>query len=217
MRWYCTLLAGCLACGSDPSSIPNPDDDARFVTVSGSVLDSVLGEPVPGIRVIVGDSLVTTDDEGRFSTRHRGGLFPLAITDHRFEPLEQIERFDSFKTFILHGRGVAPYIMGCSFGPDSVYSQILDLQGRKTINRRSGSYLTLRAGAQIIQRDAYSWVWNPVNTLTWRTAAPLTAAADTVDWRIEDADGNARTLRCLRATSPPPCDSCGGQPGRRRG
>jgi hypothetical protein len=210
MRYSAIILLCCAACG-DPKTPNSPSEDpAHYLPVSGTVYDSVLGQAIPGLRVLVGDSAVLTDTFGRFSTMHRSGAFVIAVNDSRYETFTRPDRLQGNNIVVLSLRGRAPYVTSCEFGADSVMATMVDLQGRKTINRRNGSFLTAELPGDSLQNDAYSWSWRPIDDFTWRTASPVSSSASAVEWRLEDADGNSRTTRCVRSAPPPPCETCGG-------
>ncbi|MEO8199264.1 MAG: hypothetical protein ABI679_01975 [Gemmatimonadota bacterium] len=210
MRWHRLLLLGLAGCGGAADTSSQNDLPVQTFTVTGLVRDSVLGSPLAGIRVLVGDSAVITDAAGRFTTIYRGGRTSIIVNDGLYEPY--LANHDLVRNIdvILELAGQAPYVIGCGFSGDSVTATMLDLQGRKTINRRAASYLLARSGPAIIQNDAYSWHWNPIDNITWRTNVPLGGPADSVDWTLEDGDGNTRFTRCVK--QPPPCQGCASRP-----
>lgn len=210
MRWACLLALFGAACGTPAEPTGQNESPILTFSVTGMVRDSILGTPVAGIRVLVGDSGVVTNADGRFATRYREGRALVEINDLRFEPFSTSLTFMKDEELTLLVRGQAPYVIGCVFRGDSVSATMIDLQGRKTINRRAASYLLARASQSVIQNDANSWHWNPIDNLTWLTNVPLGSPADSVDWSLEDADGNARFTRCVR--QPPPCQGCGRSP-----
>lgn len=208
MRRSCLLLLLTAACagGAEPTAHdPLPVPTFRL---SGVVRDSVLGVPVAAVHLLLGDTAAVTDTAGYFTLQFPAGEAPLLIADPRFEPYAAAMSVfkDSEITLLL--RGQAPYVTSCAFQGDSVSATIVDLQGRKTVNRRAESYLVARSSQAVIQNDANSWHWNAVDNVTWRTNVPIGGLADSVDWQLEDADGNARLTRCTRQA--PPCLHCGG-------
>ncbi len=207
MRWPILLSTVLLACSPEAEPLATESLPVNYFTISGSVLDSILGAPIENIRILVGDSVVTTDASGQFSTRYREGPSSIVIDDIQYEPLAVSRYFNRDQAFILQLRGQAPYVRSCSFSGDSVSATILDLQGRKTINRRAESFLVARIRQTEVQNDGNFWHWNPVDHFTWRTNVPLGSIADSVDWRLEDADGNARITRCVNQSAP--CAACG--------
>ena len=207
MRNSIALLALSVACAGDSTSPPPGDTSGRSYEISGVVEDSLLGVPLSGIRVTLFDSFTVTDAAGRFAFQHPSGRFDLTVADYEFAPYAtEVEIFRD-QSLRIRLQGSAPYLLACFFDTGVLTARILDLQGRKTINRRSQSIVTLVSNQPVFERDAYGWYWTPVDNLTWLAHVPHGAVvADTAIWRLEDADGFARVARCIK--EPPPCESC---------
>ena len=209
MRRLVLLLPICLSCGDDNRDVAgvNPPEE-RIHLVSGMVEDSVLNLSLAGVRIRVGDSLVVSDFGGRFQVRHRAGNFGISVQDVAYERYDTpLALFQDRQTLVVRLQGQAPYLVSCTFETDLITARILDLQGRKTINRRSQSTITLLSNDTNIKRDAYSWYFTPVDNLTWLAYVPLAGVvADTAVWRLEDSDGYTRTTQCVK--QPPPCTTC---------
>jgi hypothetical protein len=176
--------------------------------VSGTVHDSVLGDPVVGIRLFIGDSSAVTDSQGRFRTRQAPGPTDLSVRDYRYEGFaSRLQLYRDEVNVRVRLRGEAPYLLSCGFAPTLLTAEVVDLQGRKTINRRGASTITLVASDSSYQQDANLWSWTPVDDLTWLAHIPLTSVgADTAVWRLEDSDGHVRSARCVNR--PAPCTTC---------
>lgn len=209
MRRLVLLLPICLSCGDDNRDVAgvNPPE-GRTHLVSGMVEDSVLNLSLAGVRVRVGDSLVVTDAEGRFQVWHRAGNFGISVQDVAYERYDTpLALFQDRQTLVVRLQGQAPYLMSCTFEADLLTARILDLQGRKTINRRSQSTITLQSNSTSVKRDAYSWYFTPVDNLTWLAYVPMQGVvADTATWRLEDSDGYVRTSQCVKQAAP--CTTC---------
>ena len=209
MRRLILLLPLCLSCGGDNGDVSGVKPPEGLVhQVSGRVEDSLLNLALQGVRVRVGDSLVVTDSMGQFQVKHRAGSFTISVQDVNYDRYETpLELFQDRQTIVVRLRGQAPYLVSCDFETDLLTARILDLQGRKTINRRSQSTITLQSNSINVKRDAYSWYFTPVDNLTWLAHVPLQGVvADTAIWRLEDADGYVRTTQCVK--QPPPCTTC---------
>jgi hypothetical protein len=208
MRRLLPIVTLVLACGGEPGTSPVETPEPVFRPVNGVVEDSMLSVPLPGIRVLIGDSAVVTDSQGRFSLSHRSGDFELVVEDYGYEPYRRRVRVygDAPLNRVLL-RGEAPYLLSCSFEADLLTATVVDLQGRKTLNRRSQSTITLFSNTTRYFREAYNWYWTPVDNLTWLAHVPHAGVvADTAEWRLEDADGYVRGARCVN--QPGPCQDC---------
>lgn len=196
------------ACGEEQApSAPSATDSTPFFSITGFVLDSMLGLPLPGIRVAVGDSIAVTDQSGAFQLWQRRGASAVRINDAAYEPYTVPLGFASHSTVTVPLRGLAPYALQCHFQADTVQAVIVDLQGRKTLNRRTMTRLSARDNG--IVRTADTWFWTPVDHLTWTAAVILPQSSiDSVEWRLEDQDGNVRMTSCVRTQGP--CRTCGG-------
>jgi len=209
MRRLALLLPLCLSCGADNSDVAGvkPPED-QFHLVAGRVEDSVLNLGLQGVRLRIGDSLVVSDSTGQFQVLHRAGSFGIVVQDVNYDRYEvPLDLFQDRQSLVVRLRGQAPYLLACTFETDLLTARILDLQGRKTINRRSQSTITLQSNSTSVKRDAYSWYFTPVDNLTWLAHVPLQGVtADTAVWRLEDADGYVRTTQCVKQA--PPCTTC---------
>jgi hypothetical protein len=207
--WRALLLSTlCLSCGNDPDPAAPSGGPGPLHVVSGVVEDSMLNLPVAGIRVLIGDSVAVTDSQGRFTTVHRSGNFTILVDDYSYERYEvPLAIFSDDRPHVVRLRGFAPYLLSCTFETDLLTARVVDLQGRKTVDRRSQSAITLVSNETRFYREAYNWYWTPVDNLTWLAHVPHTGVvADTADWRLEDADGYVRGARCVN--QPPPCTGC---------
>ena len=202
------LLAFCVSCGGEPDGIAPVVPDEPMRVVSGVLEDSVLSIPVAGVRVLIGDSSVVSDSQGRFVTLHRSGDIRLSVADYRFEsystPYTVLGDDDNIQ---LRLRGEAPYLTSCTFGSELLTATLIDLQGRKTINRRTQSTTTVVGDGSSYRRDANTWSWTPIDNFTWLAHVPIGGVgADSAVWQLEDADGHVRSARCTN--QPPPCVAC---------
>ena len=209
MRRLALLLPLCLSCndsGPDVAGVNHPAE--RIHSVGGMVEDSVLSLNLAGVRLRIGDSLVVSDSLGRFQVKHRAGNFGISVQDVAYERYDApLALFQDRPSLVVRLQGQAPYLISCDFEADLLTARILDLQGRKTINRRSQSTITLQSNQTNVKRDAYSWYFTPVDNLTWLAHVPLQGVvADTAVWRLEDSDGYVRTTQCVK--QPPPCTTC---------
>ncbi len=201
------LIVGCgpdhESGGKDPTGLV-----PVYYSVTGAIYDSVLGVPAAGLRVFVGDSVVTTSEAGIFHVLQREGSGYIIVNDIRFEPLVLPFAFDHRATPTILLRGTAPYVFHCQFHQDSVTAFIVDLQGRKSMDRRTRTRLTTGLGQQSVVRTGDRWLWTPLDNITWSASVGLPdSTVSSVEWRLEDLEGNVRTSTCQRS---PYCPDCQG-------
>ncbi|HEV8123762.1 MAG TPA: hypothetical protein VGP80_05955 [Gemmatimonadales bacterium] len=201
------VLVGCgpdHGSGDKDPTAPAP----TYYDITGVVFDSVLGLPATALRVSVGDSVTTTSDAGVFHVHQKAGNGFINITDLRFEPLHLPYAFDHSATVTLFLRGSAPYAFRCQFRQDTVTALIVDLQGRKTMDRRTRTLLTADLNQQQVVRTGDKWLWTPLDNITWSASVGLPdSTVSLVQWRLEDLEGNVRTASCDRSE---PCTQCQG-------
>jgi hypothetical protein len=198
MRRFLPVIVLLAAC-HEPS-VPTADSGGPAelgYTVSGVFYDSLADVPVPGVRVFVGDSSAVTDLSGHYEMRTSGSIVPIWVTNLAFEPIRREELLGRDIVLNLLGRRNAPWVGPCAFAGDSVEVTIIDLQGRKSIDRRSLSRVTVEGPGFTRQRDAYYWHWTPLDNFTWRVAVPIgQAGAERASWRLEDGDGFVTSSQC---------------------
>jgi len=199
-----------LGCRSEPGAgdKDSTGPTAVYYDLTGVIFDSVLGLPASGLRVNIGDSTATTSEAGVFHVRQKAGSGFINITDLGFEPLHLPIAFDHNATMTLFLRGSAPYAFRCQFRSDTVTALIVDLQGRKTMDRRTLTLLTTEVNQQTVVRTGDKWLWTPLDDITWSASVglPDTSIAS-VQWHLEDLEGNVRTASCDRSQ---PCTQCQG-------
>lgn len=199
-----------LGCGRDPG--PDGKDPTGpapvYYEITGAVFDSLLSVPAVGLRVVVGDSVVTTSAAGVFHVRQRAGNGLISIDDLNFEPLHLPFAFNHHATLTFLLRGEAPYAFRCQFRQDTVTALIVDLQGRKTMDRRTRTRLTAELDQQPVVKTGDKWLWTPLDNITWSVSVGLPdSLIPSVEWKLEDLDGNVRTASCDRSQI---CTACQG-------
>jgi hypothetical protein len=198
----CLLTLGCA--GSE-SSAPSPVPEGRFVPVSGVVRDSILGEPVAGIRVFAGDSSFVTGPDGAFALILAQGRQALQAAPFAFEPLRLDLDLNSPRTFVLLLRRQAPAVIACVVTPAGLSACVLDLQGRKTVDRRFATSVEIESDAGSRRLLGHDLAWYPLSDLTWRVDLPGTALSRSdVLWNLADGDGFRSARRCSDAPAQAP-------------
>lgn len=198
-------LAGLVACGSPP---PAPDETAipeQRVLLTGVVLDSLAALPVAGARVLGTDSMVVTDAAGSFRIMVPTGPFTILVTHPDYESYGLSVTLEVPAHRIVQLRRLAPAVLGCRIASDTVYATVVDLQGRKTVNRREGSVAIVRSGGQEVVLSGLSWSWQPVDSLTLAVSIPPPGGAVTgATLTVSDVAGFRGAAACFRAEPPSP-------------
>jgi hypothetical protein len=196
-------LAALVACGSPP---PAPDETAipeQRVLLTGVVLDSLAGLPVAGARVLGTDSVEVTDAAGSFRLMVPARPFTVLVTHPGYEGYALSVALQMPAHRIVRLRRLAPAVLGCRIAADTVYATVVDLQGRKTVNRREGSVAILRSGGQDVMLSGLSWYWQPVDSLTLAVFIPPPGGRVTgATLTVSDVAGFRGTAECFWAGLP---------------
>lgn len=197
------LVAACVGGGDGPAGV-EPAGPAPRVVLQGTVLDSLLGKPVAGAAVLIADADTVTGPDGRFRLEVPAGLQAFVVIAPGHEIRQGSLRVPSITpaTFML--RRVAPTVLACGFASDTLRAIIVDLQGRKTVNRREGARLLLVGETDSLVLAGGELWWTPVDYLTWlvRAAVPLERLVAAV-WRVPDTDGNLEAAACASLADNP--------------
>jgi len=78
----------------------------------------------------------------------------------------------------------------------------VDLQGRKTLNRATGSLIVLSDMAGDTVVTAWDWAWRAVDELTGRAKVPT--QVDHAVWTLRDQQGFGELVDCQSVPAPPP-------------
>ncbi len=101
-------------------------------------------------------------------------------------------------------RRLAPLLMACALQADTIHALIVDLQGRKTLNRREGSTVTLTAPSGFTVLNGFAWRWTAIDNLTWRVRVPVVGdSVSRIAWQLRDSDGNLDASECGQVAAPP--------------
>ncbi len=197
-------IAGLVACGGSPPAPDEPAIPEPRVPLTGVVLDSLAGLPVAGARVLGTDSVVVTD---------AGGSFRLLVPTRPLVILVMASGYGSHALPVsLQGpahrtvrlRRLAPAVLGCAIVSDTVYATVVDLQGRKTVNRREGSVAVISSGGQAVVLTGLAWYWRPLDSLTLAVVIPPPAGAVAAAvLTVSDVEGFRGTAQCFPAGPSP--------------
>lgn len=197
-----------IGCGTGPEAArrdpASPSDVSYFI--SGFMVDSVLGIPPAGLKVAVGDSQVTLPANGSFRVEQHEEHGFINIDDFQFEPMQIPFAFTAPGAIRVQLRGTAPYALACEFRGGTVSAKIIDLQGRKTMDRRTRTSLSATINQQDVVLTGDRWLWTPRDNVTWGVAVTFPDTSfQHVTWRLEDLAGNVRTTSCERSVV---CTQC---------
>lgn len=168
-----------------------------MVTIGGTVTDSLMGGGIPGVRVSSGRYVTTADAGGLWSLTVPKGHTTVSTSPAGYEPLSYtFEALGSMEVDLL-ARRLAPAVIDCTRDGDSVHATLVDLQGRKTIERWNQSAALIRDPAGVYTVGAINWKYQAIDPLTWRvTLVPISSATTLIQWDIYDSDGHRFTGAC---------------------
>lgn len=196
------LLAGCGA----PDSLFTPpagDPAPVLVWLDGRVADSMTGAALADVGIFGGESTVASDIDGRFRVPVRTGMVTLRATASGYEHFSSVFNVVTSGSHDLLLRRLAPALLACGLQGDTLTGIVVDLQGRKTIDRREGSFAVLTTGGSAL--TAINWYWQPVDYLTWRIAIPLNGSPATDALLVlRDTDGWLSGRACAGLPAPDP-------------
>jgi len=172
--------------------------------VDGVVLDSLRGIPVPNASVSIGDTGTMTDVAGRFRLFSPTGAVPVLVLAYGHEARSLVLSVYGTTRSTITLRRLAPLLIACTLQADTIHALIVDLQGRKTLNRREGSTVALTVPSGITVLNGFSWRWTPIDHLTWRVRVPVGGApVSRISWQLRDLDGNLDASDCSQVAPPP--------------
>ncbi len=200
------LLAAACYGGGEPAPLAPGPGELDLVAIHGVVTDSVLGRPLGGVPLTVGGKVVQTDAEGRYSARVPAGPLVVRVQFSLYEDYQVRVPIAVDQEINFPLRRLNPALTACAIGADSIRAVIVDLQGRKTINRAEGSTLRMAsaAGGQT-EVTAWDWRWTAVDEYTWR-AAIATPDAQVISalFTLRDKRGFGELAECSLAPAPQP-------------
>jgi hypothetical protein len=171
--------------------------------LTGAVYDSLashVGPPVaaPGVRVSVDGAVDITDAAGRFTVTEvlGGSHVPFELLSLNYEPRVDTFLIDRDLTVFLPVRRLAPLITAFFPAGDSTWITVVDLQGRKTVNRWLRTQATLANGTAQWTRLGNTWIWNPVDSITYLVSIPNTSGAEEFRFDIHDVTGSTSQAVC---------------------
>ncbi len=207
-RWCWAVVICCSAClgGGDGPAEPGRDaaGPGPTVLVDGVVLDSLRGVPVPNASVSVGDTGTMTDVAGRFRLFAPTGAVPVLVLAYGHEARSMVLSVHGSTRSTITLRRLAPLLVACGLQADTIHALIVDLQGRKTLNRREGSTVALTGPSGITVFNGFAWRWTAIDNVTWRVRVPgVGDSVSRIAWQLRDTDGNLDASECSQVAAPP--------------
>jgi hypothetical protein len=194
-------LLGCAPERLAPPDSPGGEPEVTLVQVAGYAFDSLTGFPAAAVRLEVDGKVVNTDVRGRFTANVREGLIVVRVTSTTFESIQYSVRAPS-ALITLPLRRLAPAPFGCRLEAGTLRATIVDLQGRKSLERWNQSALTIHTPNGQRTIGAVAWGYEPPDdTYHWDIyIADAGPVVERVDWRLFDSDLNAYTGSCVPET-----------------
>ena len=194
-----------VACFSGDASISSaPAIQPEYLVVTGVVTDSLTREPVANAIVAGMDSATTTGLDGAFRVALRKEDDELKVLAYRYQEFRVASQVPPKQHYDIQIIRLVPTLIACRIENDSVRATIVDLQGRKTMNRGNGSIVTLQSPAGSVTLTAWDWVWRAVDPLTWDAIVPAGPGVQSVIWDLCDKDGYAQVFDCSSVPPQPP-------------
>lgn len=199
-----TLLLLLLAACAGPEFTPptgEGDPLTAPITVHGTVLDSVTRSRMPGISVGMGGKFTATDAAGDFTVVVGPGPNSVHVNATGYEPFARDLMVDPSPSgsvaLEVPLRRLAPFPVSCQLGPAGFQATIVDLQGRKSLERWSQSELTLVTDSKQRTIPAVNWGYRALGTLEWQvTIADADASTIRADWVLFDSQGDLYRGSC---------------------
>jgi hypothetical protein len=202
----CVIVAACGATDFGPPGEGEPS--IATVDVHGVVVDSVSRELLRGVTVSMGGKFAVTDGQGAFT------LLAVPGTDTAHVAISGYERYvraftilpdpDPWRPLHLELRRLAPFPIRCAVTDSGFRAVVVDLQGRKSLERWSQSTLTLVTATSSRTIPAIAWGYTALDYLQWQVTIP-DASLSTVraDWVLFDSEGDVYRGSCEPDVTPP--------------
>lgn len=197
-RFPLVFLFAAAACrGGAPDAVVS-SDPIPLVTITGRVLDSLLGTPVADARVFGGTNgaVSLTDQYGYYRLEVNQEPSSIRVSDWRYEDAEVDNDFTRSRQIDLRLVRFAPAILRCTLESGEALAIVMDLQGRKTVDRRMTSHAVATTASGSSSSLGYDWLWYPVDNLTWSVQIPVPAGTSSLSVTVADADLNTSTRAC---------------------
>lgn len=199
------LLAACY--GPSPTTTSDGNAPQARIEIHGRVYDSLTGHPIAGLFVAIADTAVRTGLDGSYRVTVPAGQLILRVRFGLYEEYRLESLLLSPRQLDFPLRRLNPALTGCLIAADTVHAVIVDLQGRKTLNRADGSRIVLTDVGGDTVVTAWDWNWRAVDEFTWRARVPTRGRlVDRAVWTLRDKEGFGELVDC-EAVPAPPVDS----------
>ena len=193
--------AACLGSGEGPVTENPLSGTVPKYTVVGTVFDSLASlranAGVPNAAVSVGGKPTVTDAAGQFAVSLvDSGMIAIRVEIPDYEPRTQMFLNDGSRSAAVPLRRYAPLVTGFLVAGDSAMTTVVDLQGRKSMDRWTESRATVQTGGgATLTILGQQMVWQPIDDFTWTVVlhAPGLIA---LDWSLEDVTGFRFVTQC---------------------
>ena len=209
MRILPVLLLAAAACAGPRFSAPSGEGDpgATVVTIQGIAIDSVTLAALPGVKVAIAGKFATTDQAGAFTLPAVAGTVSATASAQGYERFTHdftIPATQASSTIELPLRRLAPIPLRCELGSAGFTAIVVDLQGRKSLERWTQSSLTLVTPTGSRTISAVRWGYHALDYLKWLVTIP-DASPSTIraDWVLFDSQGDAYRGSCEPVAAPP--------------
>lgn len=198
------LIAACNDTAYRSLGEPDTEPTGPLFTISGEVSDSLSGAVLAGVRVASGQYVTETDAGGAWSLTVPGGAVTVTTSPTGYERSSFSFTLRTNAYVSLSARRLAPLVQECTRNGLTVSARIIDLQGRKTIERwqRSEAFVLDPAGEYRI--GAPAWSYRALDYETWEVSlSPVAAVTQAIRWNVYDAEGHVYSGICEPVTPPP--------------
>lgn len=194
------LASGALAgCNDTAYPVPPPDPPytGAYYTISGMVSDSLTGAGIPGARVSAGALTTLADAAGLWSLDVPDGVVTISSSPTNYDPGHETVTVHSAVLLNLQLRRRAPLVADCSRDEAMAYAILIDLQGRKSIERWVQSRAIILAPSGNVTLTGQQWTYfPPPDYYQWPIGMTVPADATGIKWDIYDNEGYRFTGSC---------------------
>lgn len=194
IRAAAALGAAVTLAGCNDTAYPTIPVEAEptgpFYTVSGIVSDSLTGEGIPGARVSAGKRTALADAAGVWYLDVPDGEATISSSPSSYESGRETITVHSPVFLSLQLRRRAPVVIDCSREDSLAHATLIDLQGRKSIERWNQSKATIEAPSGNVTIGAIDWRYFPApDYYHWPIAVDIPADAVRIRWDVYDNEG----------------------------